>query len=218
MPYPYLSGLATQTLWKAIHRSWHPRRGSDARGPTGASKPGCWFAKGVLLTGYEGMERGVEGVADDDVDTDEMGTAEAASKGGAQRVVLETEKLLVKLVGLHECLVEALERVVGGAEEGGVFLPQGINPRESPAAADGPQYYRLHRTLRDCFVVAEGDTWESDGVLVVWRGDMLPALLGGRTALNVVNNDIEGKSTGGWGYKRVELEQAILGIMAAGDL
>ncbi|KAL8974491.1 MAG: hypothetical protein Q9197_001281, partial [Variospora fuerteventurae] len=120
MPYPYLSGLATQTLCKAIHRSWHPRRGSDARGPTGASKPGCWFAKGVLLTGYEGMERGVEGDDDDDDedDTGELGTAEAASKGGAQRVVLETEKLLVELVGLHECLVEALERVVGGPTQG----------------------------------------------------------------------------------------------------
>ncbi|KAL9022350.1 MAG: hypothetical protein Q9185_000465 [Variospora sp. 1 TL-2023] len=208
MPYPYLSGLATQTLWKAIHRYWHPRRRSDARGPTGASKPGCWFAKGVLLTGYEGMERGVEGDDDDE--------AEAASKDGTQ-MVLKTEKLLVELVGLHECLVEALERVVGGAEEGGVFLPQGINPRESPAAADGAQCYKLYRTLRDCFIVAEGDAWESDGVLVVWRGDILPGQLGGRTALNVVNDDIEGKSTDGWGYKRVELEQAILGIMAAGD-
>lgn len=161
------------------------------------------------------MERGVED--DDDDDTDELGTAEAALKDGTQRV-LKTEKLLLELVGLHECLVEALERVVGGAEDGGVFLSQGINPRESPAAADGPQCYKLHRTLRDCFVVAEGDTWESDGVLLVWRGDILPAQLSGRTALNVVNNDIEGKITGVWGYKRVELEQAILGIMAAGDL
>ncbi|KAI4173122.1 MAG: hypothetical protein LQ346_008473, partial [Caloplaca aetnensis] len=135
MPYPYLSGLATQTLWKAIHRSWYPRRRSDARGPTGASKPGCWFAKGVVLTGYEGIERGGEGDDDDDDDTDELGTAKAASKSETQKV-LETEKLLVELVGLHKCLFEALERVVGGAEKGGVFLSHGINPRESPAAAE----------------------------------------------------------------------------------
>ncbi|KAL8900906.1 MAG: hypothetical protein Q9207_005466 [Kuettlingeria erythrocarpa] len=215
MPYPYLSGLATRTLSKAIHRSWHPRRGSDARGPTGASKPGCWFAKGVVLTGYEGIERGGEG---DDDDKDEFGTAaEAASKGDGQRV-LGTEKLLVELVRLHECLVEALERVVGGAEEGGVFLPHGINARESPAAAEGAQCYRLHKTLRDCFVVAEGDAWESDGVLVVWRGDILPAQLDGRISLNAGNDNIEVKSTGGWGYKKIEFEQAILAIMTVGDL
>ncbi|KAL8882541.1 MAG: hypothetical protein Q9198_000480 [Flavoplaca austrocitrina] len=215
MPYPYLSGLATQTLCKAIHRSWHSRRRSDTRGPTGASKPGCWFAKGVVLTGYEGIDRGAE--VDDNDDTDQSETVEAASKGNTHRV-LEREKLLVELVRLHECLVEALERVVGGTKESGVFLSQGINPRESPTAAEGAQYYRLRGTLRDCFVVVEVDVWESDGVLVVWRGDILPAQLGGRTVLNTGNDDIGAKCMGGWGYKKVELEQAISEIMAAGDL
>lgn len=215
MPYPYLGGLATQTLCKAIHRSWHPRRRSSTRGPTGASKPGCWFAKGVVLTGYEGIERGVE-VENNDY-TDELGTAEAAHRGDTHRG-LETEKLLIDLVRLHECLVETLKRVVGGGEESGVFLSQGINPRESPAAAEGAQYYKVHGTLRDCFVVVEGDAWENDGVLVVWRGDVLPAQFGGRTGLNAGNDDIEGKSNAGWGYKKLELEKAILEIMAAGDL
>ncbi|KAL8657067.1 MAG: hypothetical protein Q9226_002288 [Calogaya cf. arnoldii] len=182
MPHPYLSGPSTQALCKAIHRTWYPRRSSDARDPTGACKPGCGFGKAVVLTGHEGTH-----ATEDNNQVRELQSTERTLRGDA-KTALETEKLLSELVGLHECLVVALERVVEGGGEGGMFLPKGINPRESPAAAaGGGQWYSLYRTLRDCFIVVEGNSWESDGVLIVWRGNELPAQLGTGTALGVGN-------------------------------
>ncbi|KAL9630442.1 MAG: hypothetical protein Q9164_006414 [Protoblastenia rupestris] len=206
MPYPSPNGAATQKLCKAIHRAWYPRRGESALGPTGACRPGWWFGKAVIVTGYDDAKSGGEG-----------GDGGGIDDGKSERRGIE--RLLQDLVRLHECLVDALERTVGGSEEG-VFL-QGMNPRESPAATRGWHWYGLKRTMRDCFVVIDGDAWEREGVMVVWRGNVLAEQLGSGTVVD--GGDVDTKkvgmieSKGTWMYSRMRLQEAMLGIMVAED-
>lgn len=193
MPYPSPNGFATQKLWKTIHRTWYPQRSSIAIGPTGACKPGHWFGKAVVVTDYK------ERCGDDD-------------RG--------TRKMLGELLELHEYLVEALRSAMGGFEEG-VAL-QKMNPRESLATMEGEQWYQLKRTVRNCFVVVEGDAWETEVVVVVWWADTFLGRFGSGKVVddgfdNSKGEHLQGK-VGKWMYKSVRLEEAVLGIMATREV
>lgn len=226
--YPGLSGTSSQKLWKEMYKIWYPHRGTAAIGETGALKGGAFFAKFAMLESGQDVAYSTHGgsssVGGDDSKANDRG------RGGRNGATEQKEGVLARFVKFHEQLCKVIKGIVG---TGRGLRMKGVNSRESPVAQEREEWYGLKETFKDCFVFIEGEEWEREGVVVVWRGDRLSREMDERSGVDRAgdrvqeispeevseNPEAEGEKSkrGGWKYSKMALEDAMMKIMLAQD-